>query len=233
MIAKKKSWEMFNTIAPTYDCLNRLLSFGLDRGWRKKIHEYLPKEGQIKLLDMATGTGDLLISLANDDKVKEAVGADLSKNMLNICANKINKTDIRKRKKIELKIEDIENLSFKSNSFNLVTIAFGIRNIENPRKALKEIYKVLSKSGKLIILELSIPLNPLIRFFYLFYFRYLLPFIGGVISKNFKAYRYLNKTVEDFPQGFSFCEMLIEAGFSGVRYEIMSCGIVTLYLAKK
>ncbi len=224
---------MFDAIAPTYDRLNHLLSFGIDHSWRKRVCERLPPKSGIRLLDMATGTGDLLISLSHSDKIKEAVGADLSKKMLKICENKINKTALREVKKIELRVEDLESLSFKPHSFDVVTVAFGIRNVDNPFRALKEIHKVLSPTGKLLILELSIPENLLTRFFYLFYFRYLLPLIGGLISKNFTAYRYLNRTVEDFPQGASFSEILIQAGFSGVCYETMSLGIVTLYSAKK
>ena len=224
---------MFDSIASTYDRLNHLLSLGIDHSWRKKVRACLPEKKGIRLLDMATGTGDLLIPLSYSNKIKEAVGADLSKKMLEICEKKINKTGLRKNKKIELRVEDLENLSFKPHSFDVVTIAFGIRNVDNPLKALKETYKVLSPTGELLILELSIPENVLVRCFYLFYFRYLLPLIGGIISKNFTAYRYLNRTVEDFPQGTNFCEILIQAGFSGARYETMSLGIVTLYLAKK
>ena len=224
---------MFDGIASTYDLLNRLLSLGIDKRWRRRILEHLPPKDQLRLLDMATGTGDLLIALSRDPRVKEAVGADLSKQMLARCEKKIEKTILREKKKIQLRVEDMENLSFRPNSFDVVTIAFGIRNVENPLRALKENHKALSKKGRLIILELSIPSHFVIKYLYLLYFRYLLPFVGGLISGNFKAYSYLNQTVEEFPQGMDFCELLKKAGFSSRKYETMTMGIVTLYVAEK
>lgn len=227
---------MFDEIASTYDVLNRLLSLGIDQRWRRKAVSHLPPAQdfpKIKLLDIATGTGDFLISLAKNDRVSSAVGADMSKKMLALCEQKIERSRLRNEKKIDVKVEDMTDLSFKENTFEAVTISFGIRNVENTLKALKETRRVLKKKGRLIILELSIPHHFLAKALYLLYFRYVLPFIGGLVSQNFKAYRYLNQTVENFPQGENFCSLLKEAGFDKIHYETITLGIVTLYTAEK
>ena len=224
---------MFNQISSTYDLLNRILSLGIDRQWRKKAVSYLPPFKKITLLDMATGTGDFLISFAKDPRVVSLVGADLSEKMLAKCDQKIKKVLFHKKKKVKLQIEDLEKLSFSAHSFEAVTIAFGIRNVDNPLKALKETYRVLKKKGRLIILELSIPKNFILKFLYLIYFRNIVPFIGGLVSGNFKAYRYLNQTTEEFPQRETFCLLLEKAGFSKSYYKSMTLGIVCLYIGEK
>ena len=228
---KRRSWQMFDQISATYDFLNHVLSFGLDRLWRQRVIKYMPSKDKIKLIDIATGTGDLVIMLAKDNRVQEACGIDLSEKMLTRCEKKIRKKKLDKR--IYLRRYDAQKTPFTKDQFDMASIAFGMRNIPDTLKALKETNRILKKNGVIIILELTIPENATIRSFYLLYFRFVLPVLGGLISGNISAYRYLNKTVEDFPQGNDFCKLLMEAGFGKSKYETYSMGIVTLYYAEK
>lgn len=220
---------MFNHIASTYDFLNHILSFGVDIYWRKILIKNLPQNSQ-KIIDIATGTGDLALAMANEKKVQKITAVDPSTEMLKgakIKAKKLNKENI-----IEFIEAPGEKLPFADNSFDVATISFGIRNFNNPHIGLMEIKRVLKENGTLLILEFSIPKNVFIKFFYLLYFRYLLPFIGGIISKNKKAYNYLNETVEEFPYGEAFLKVLKEANFEQASFRPLSFGLSTLYTAK-
>ena len=188
---------LFNQIAPSYDLLNRLLSFGQDQLWRKKVIYFLPKHSNLNILDLATGTADLaLMMVKNSKQVTHVTGVDMATKMLEIGEKKIKQAGLEAC--IELQAGDAHNLKFQDNSFDAVTVAFGLRNMPGKQQALSEMRRVLKPSGKLIILEFSMPKNPIIRAIYLLYFRHILPKIGGLISGDYNAYRYLNQSVETF-----------------------------------
>ncbi|MEW6411453.1 MAG: bifunctional demethylmenaquinone methyltransferase/2-methoxy-6-polyprenyl-1,4-benzoquinol methylase UbiE [Candidatus Zixiibacteriota bacterium] len=220
--------KMFDRIAPRYDLLNRLLSFGRDVSWRKKVAHYLPHKDQLALLDVATGTGDLLVSLySRSGRVATGVGMDLAVKMLSIAQKKIAAKNLGKI--LSVTIGDARTIPFGDGTFDAVTIAFGIRNVDPVEKALAEMYRVLSPGGKALILEFSLPENILMRKLYLLYFRYILPIIGAFISGDSYAYRYLNRTVETFPYGDDFCSLMKQAGFENVIGHRLTFGVATIY----
>lgn len=238
MIEKKKQpprieiWRMFDRIARRYDLLNHLLSLGQDIRWRKKVARFLVNKYDQYILDLATGTGDQLLYLFScSDRIDRALGTDLALKMLDRGREKVKKRKLDDR--IVLEEGDAENIQYPDNTFDAVTISFGIRNVMSVERSLSEMYRVLKPAGRVLILEFSIPQNILMRSIYLFYFRYLLPFIGSVISGDGSAYRYLNNTVEGFPYGDAFCQMLRESGFQNVSMYPQTFGIATIYYGDK
>lgn len=230
--SRKEAWRMFDSIAHRYDLLNRLLSFGLDIIWRKRVAKHLKDIPHQHILDLATGTADLLITVCEkNEQVESGVGVDLSEKMLEIGERKISEKKLHKQ--LTLQVGDATNIPFTKNSFDAVTIAFGIRNVDNLQKSLGEMRRVLKKEGRAIILEFSLPENRLIRSGYLFYFRNILPKIGGLISRDAYAYRYLNETVESFPYGKDFENLMIRAGFRNVKSVPLTFGIATIYRGDK
>jgi len=230
--AKKNSWKMFDRIAKTYDLVNRLLSFGLDINWRKKVNLLLPQKSNLTVLDLATGTGDQIIMLCNiNSNISKGVGMDLSEGMLNVGREKVQNSDFSDT--IHLQTGDAVNIPSKDAQYDAVTISFGIRNVPNVPKSMQEMHRILKTNGKALILEFSLPSNPIIRWGHLFYLRYILPLVGGLISGDFQAYRYLNTSIEAFPYGDDFCSMLHDAGFSSVTAHPVSFGIATIYEAIK
>lgn len=234
LASKKESWKLFNQIAPTYDLLNRLLSAGIDRRWRRKVANLLPSApAPLRVLDLATGTGEQLLTLLKMQpaRITSATGADLSEGMLALARTKSLPSPSCA---IPTWVHaSAESLPFPNESFETVTISFGIRNVENTLLGLREIYRVLTPGGRALILEFSLPTNFLFRQGYLFYFRHLLPRIGGWVSGKKDAYRYLNTTVEDFPYGQAFLNLLQEAGFEKTRSIPLTFGIASLYIAEK
>lgn len=228
---KKESYKIFNDIAGTYDFLNHTLSFGIDIYWRNKLLKHLPKKDSINALDLATGTGDVALTLINDSRIKKITGLDLSKGMIDIGIQKVQKKGLEK--KINLMLGDGVNIPAADSSFDLTTISFGIRNFSDPQKSLHDIYRVLKKDGRLMIMEFAIPSNPLVRAIYFFYFRHFLPRIGNLISKHKDAYTYLNQTVEDFPYGDQFLKLMGNAGFTNLKKESLTFGIAMLYIGDK
>lgn len=228
---KADSWKMFDRIAPRYDLLNRLLSFGQDIYWRNKTAAFLPDNDNIKLLDLATGTGDLLLTLMKDKRVVSGTGLDMAREMLAHAQLKINNSKIKKP--MTLLRGDAVNIPLNDNSFEAVTIAFGIRNVPDVSKTLKEMHRILKPKGRALILEFSLPKSALMKTLYLFYFRNILPLVGSLISGDSYAYKYLNKTVESFPYGQDFCELMEQAGFKMVRERQMTFGIATIYCGDK
>ena len=226
---KSTSWQMFNRIAKTYDSVNRLLSFGLDVGWRKKVGLLLPKKEQVALLDLATGTADqvLLLCKEHPKKISEAIGMDLSEGMLEKGREKVDQQKLQNI--IRLQTGDAVNIPTENGRFDAITISFGIRNVPDVPASLREMHRVLRPEGKTLILEFSMPKNPIVRFGHLFYLRYVLPLVGGLISGDYEAYRYLNTSIEAFPYGESFCSLMREAGFSTVRQHPVTFGIATIY----
>jgi demethylmenaquinone methyltransferase/2-methoxy-6-polyprenyl-1,4-benzoquinol methylase len=220
---------MFNRIAKTYDSVNRLLSFGLDVGWRKKVGLLLPKKEQVALLDLATGTADqvLLLCKEHPQQISEAIGMDLSEGMLEKGREKV--VQLKLQDIIRLETGDAVNIPSENSSFDAITISFGIRNVPDVPTSLREMHRVLRPEGKTLILEFSMPKNPIVRFGHLFYLRYVLPLVGGLISGDYEAYKYLNTSIEAFPYGESFCSLMREAGFSTVRQHPVTFGIATIY----
>lgn len=224
---KKDSWKMFNHISPSYDKINRILSFGLDLSWRKQLIYYLPRKKNIFLLDVATGTGDQTIPFLKIPTIQKITGIDLAEKMLEIARKKINDP------KVNFLHADASKIPFENESYHCITFSFGIRNVGNLEKTISELYRVLKTKGKLLILEFSLPKNKVIRAFHLFYLRNILPIIGGFFSKEKKAYQYLNQTIETFPYGKEFCKLLKSRGFSKVSFVPFTLGTVSLYIAEK
>lgn len=228
---KKESYKIFNEIAGTYDLLNHTLSLGIDIYWRNKLLKHLPKKDSINALDLATGTGDVPLTLIKDQRIKKITGLDLSKGMVDIGVEKVKKKGLDK--KINLMIGDAVNIPAADNSFDLTTISFGIRNFSDPQKSLHDIHRVLKKDGRVMIMEFAIPANPIVKAVYFFYFRQILPFIGNLVSKHKDAYTYLNKTVEQFPYGDDFLKLMQNAGFKNLRKQSLTFGIAMLYIGDK
>lgn len=227
--SKDQSPQMFDRISGTYDLLNRTLSAGIDVYWRNQLVQRLPQSGNLKVLDLATGTADLAITLAKQDLVGEVIGVDPSDGMLDVGKKKVSKLE---HQKIKLENGNAMELNFEDNSFDVVTISFGIRNFPDPEKGLKEIYRVLKPGGKLLILEFGVPKRPL-KTPYLFYFRKVLPQLGAIISKDKTAYTYLNKTVEDFPYAEKFTSLMNSHQYKKTSYKSLSLGICYLYSGEK
>lgn len=232
-VGSKKSQvsSMFNNIAPYYDLLNRVLSLGIDRNWRTKAIKLL-KEDQPKIvLDVATGTADLALETEKLLNVEKIVGIDISTEMLAIGRKKIEKKNLQHI--ITLEEGDSENLPFKDNTFDAITVAFGVRNFENLEKGLAEMLRVLKPNGKVIVLEFSKPRLFPFRQLFNFYFKYILPFIGKMTSKDPKAYQYLYESVQAFPDGSNFVAVLDKLGYQSTKTIPLSLGICSIYLGKK
>jgi demethylmenaquinone methyltransferase/2-methoxy-6-polyprenyl-1,4-benzoquinol methylase len=227
---KKQIENMFDEIAHKYDFLNRFMSLRVDVLWRKKVIRLLKPSQPKLILDVATGTADLAIALQelNPDKV---VGLDLSEQMLHFGREKVNEKNLQH--KIELVKGDSENLPFADNTFDAVTVAFGVRNFENLEKGLKEIQRVLKPGGQFIILEFSkVKMFPFKQFFG-FYFRYITPRIGKFISQSSRAYTYLTNSVAVFPEGEEMCVILQQQGFKKTQCHTLSLGIASIYHSEK
>jgi demethylmenaquinone methyltransferase/2-methoxy-6-polyprenyl-1,4-benzoquinol methylase len=228
---KTESYKIFDKIAGTYDFLNHLLSFGIDIYWRQKVIKNLPPRKNLQCLDLACGTGDLTIVLAKQDSVEKVTGLDMSKGMVDIGKIKIDKKGYSH--KAGMQIGDGVEIPTADEIFDVTTVSFGIRNFPDPQRSLENMYRVIKPGGRSMVLEFSIPKSALFRGIYFFYFRYLLPFVGNLISKHKDAYSYLNETVEDFPYGQDFADMMTKAGFKNVRFEELTFGIATLYIGEK
>ncbi len=225
---KKKAWKIFDRIYKKYDLLNHLLSLGFDFHWRKKLSSLTGGKKDRSLLDLATGTGDVLFSLIkHSGRFDKAVGVDMSFNMLSHAARK----SIKKGKsdEVDFILGDANSIPVKTGSFDIATMAFGIRNISEPVIALRDIYRTLANGGRVLILEFSLPGNKFLKWVHLVYLRYFLPVIGRLISGDIEAYRYLNKTIEVFPYGDKFIRLMEDAGFAECEKFPLTMGIVTIY----
>ena len=229
--SRNEVWKMFDRIAHRYDLLNRSLSFGQDVVWRKRMKRYLPDRENLRLLDLATGTADQLIYLSSDERIASGVGMDLAEKMLDIGREKIAQRGLDG--KLRLQTGDAVKVPANDESADVVTMSFGIRNVIAVSEALAEMHRVLKPGGRALILEFSLPGNTMMRRLYLFYFRHILPWIGSLVSGDAYAYRYLNKTVETFPYGEGFCELMRAAGFSEVRAHPVTFGIASIYQGDK
>ncbi len=229
---RKEVWRMFDKIAPRYDFLNRLLSMRQDVRWRKKMAKYLVSKPDQKLLDLATGTGDQILHLLQKtDRITTAIGIDMSTQMLAVGQQKVAASPFQHC--IDLKEGDATAIPLSDNQFDVVTITFGIRNVIDVNQSLNEMFRVLATGGRVLILEFSLPASSILKALYLFYFRKILPILGGWISGDSHAYRYLNETVETFPYGSAFCNLMTRAGFENVSAHPLTFGIATIYQVDK
>jgi len=222
--------SLFNNIAQHYDLLNHLLSFNIDKIWRRKaLKGHISVDTQL-VLDIACGTGDFAVQLIKSG-AGQVVGVDISEEMIKVGKSKVDKQGLTS--KVVLQMGDGASLEFIDNTFDLVTVAFGVRNFEKRAESLREMLRVLRPQGEVIILEFSTPHKFPIKQLYRFYFMHVLPCIGGIISGHREAYQYLPNTVYAFPQGDQFVEEMRVAGFENLSYQKMSFGIATIYYGKK
>lgn len=222
---------MFNNIAGKYDLLNHLLSFNIDKYWRKKaIRCIKPVNEPMKLLDVATGTGDFAFTALSLHPEK-ITGIDISESMLEVGKKKAEKRN--RNHEIEFLYGDAENIPFPDHSFHVAISGFGVRNFEDLEKGIGEIFRVLKAGGQIVILEFSRPVHAPFKQIYAFYFSRVLPWIGRVISKDKSAYGYLPDSVKNFPDGNTFIRILEKAGFTECRFTTLTFGIATIYLGYK
>lgn len=228
---KQQVSKMFDNIAPYYDLLNRVLSLGIDKMWRKRAIKLLQEDNPQYILDVATGTADVALQIANTLTPKKIIGVDISNEMLAIGREKIAKKNLQKV--ITLEAGDSESLPFEDNTFDAITVAYGVRNFENLEQGLSEMYRVLKPNGKMVVLEFSKPTIFPFKQLFNFYFANILPTVGKWTSKDPKAYRYLYESVQAFPDGKKFVTILDELGFQSTKFIPLSLGICSIYLGKK
>ena len=228
---KKQVEQMFDNISSNYDGLNRVISLGTDQKWRKKVIKMVADKNPESILDIATGTGDLAIKFAASTQAKKIIGLDLSEGMLSVAKKKVLGSELSE--KIEFVQGDSEALTFTDNSFDVVTVSFGIRNFEHLEKGLSEIYRVLKTKGLFVILETSVPTKSPYKQGYHFYSRRILPIIGKVFSKDKVAYAYLSESASLFPYGEELNNILRKIGFKEVENEPQTFGVATIYTATK
>ncbi len=229
-LAKENIHLIFNQIAKTYDKINTILSFGIDRFWRKALCRQIPEGIPLNILDLATGTGDQAFEILKKRPLVSITGADKAEKMLEIAKMKSQNTTWGN---IHFLQADASNLPFNEATFDFVTLSFGIRNFSNLESSIEEVFRVIKKGGALLILEFGSPCNRCVRFLYFFYLRKLLPKIGGFFSSHHQAYKYLNESIEDFPSGKDLCTKIQAKGFEKVSYIPLTFGIVNLYIGRK
>lgn len=227
---KRQVEQMFDTISGKYDNLNRVISFGIDVNWRKKVVSLVAAKKPDTILDIATGTGDLAISLAGTH-AKKIIGLDISQGMLSVGRKKIAEKSLEER--IELLQADSEDLPFEDNSFDAITVAFGVRNFEHLEQGLSEIHRVLKPGGIFAVLETSVPTKTPFKQGYSIYCNHILPLIGKIFSKDKVAYSYLSESAATFPHGQNFNNILSEIGFTNVNDLPQTFGVATIYTASK
>lgn len=227
---KKQVEKMFDTISGNYDGLNRVISLGIDKKWRKKVVQLVVEKKPESVLDIATGTGDLAISFAEFD-IPKIVGFDLSEGMLAVARKKVATQKIAD--KIEFLQGDSEEMPFESNSFDAITVAFGVRNFEELEKGLAEILRVLKPGGIFTVLETSVPTKFPFKQGYFFHTRYVLPLVGKIFSKDKVAYSYLSESASVFPYGEDFNNILRKIGFKEVKNKPQTFGVASIYIASK
>lgn len=227
---KQQVTEMFDKVSSNYDFLNRVLTFGIDISWRKHVVELVKSRNAKKVLDIATGTGDLAIMLAKAD-IEQVTGLDISPGMLNVGKQKVTEQGLDQQ--VDMVIGDSEKLPFEEETFDAITVAFGVRNFENLELGLKEIYRVLKPEGTLTVLETSQPTKFPVKQGFQFYSKYIIPTVGKIFSKDKNAYDYLPESAAAFPYGENFNEILIKTGFDTSEILPQTLGVATIYHAIK
>jgi demethylmenaquinone methyltransferase/2-methoxy-6-polyprenyl-1,4-benzoquinol methylase len=225
-------WGMFDRIAPRYDLLNRLLSLRRDVAWRRRMARYLPAGANVRLLDLATGTGDQILHLLDAGaSLGPTVGLDMAEGMLTIGREKLAARALQDR--VSLQRGDVTHIPAGDSCFDAVTISFGIRNVGDVRAALREMRRVLRPGGRALVLEFSLPTAAPLRGLYLFYLRRVLPVVGGWLSGDRQAYGYLNRTIESFPGGDAFSRCMREAGFTNTAAYPQTFEVATIYVGER
>lgn len=219
--------KMFDNIAGSYDLLNHLFTFGIDKGWRRKMIKMLANGQPRNILDVATGTGDVAIMAAKILRPDKVTGIDLSSGMLELGREKILKASLEHV--IEMAQGDSENLAYEDNSFDAVTVAFGVRNFENLEQGLSEMYRVTRPGGQVAILEFSTPKGFVFNTFYKIYSKFIMPAVGKITSGDKKAYSYLHESVQQFPHGEAFINILKKIGYKNASTKTLFFGICTIY----
>ncbi|MFY0629771.1 MAG: bifunctional demethylmenaquinone methyltransferase/2-methoxy-6-polyprenyl-1,4-benzoquinol methylase UbiE [Flavobacteriaceae bacterium] len=227
---KEQVATMFNNISKDYDGLNRVISFGIDVSWRKKVVKIVSKNNPKQILDIATGTGDLALMMAKLNPTK-ITGLDISEGMLEVGRKKIAKVNLSE--KIEMVVGDSENMPFEDNTFDAITVSFGVRNFANLDKGLTEIRRVLKPNGTFVILETSNPTKFPFKQGYKFYTSFILPIIGKIFSKDKVAYSYLSESANSFPFGEALDNILQKNGFINTEHKPVTFGVATIYSATK
>lgn len=228
---KEQVTRMFDTISGEYDGLNRMISLGLDQKWRSNVVDMIASTNPETILDIATGTGDLVIQMAQKTDAKKLIGLDISSGMLEIGKLKVTKEELDSR--IEMVLGDSENLQFEDNSIDAVTVSYGVRNFEDLEKGLSEIRRVLKPEGILVILETSVPERFPFKQGYFFYSKLIVPALGKLFSKDKIAYGYLSESASKFPYGERFNNILKKVGFNNVNHYLQFHGASTIYKAIK
>lgn len=222
---------MFDNIAPTYDRLNHILSLSIDKAWRRRVMRKVRRMKPERVLDLATGTGDLAINMAKRMPNAKIMGVDLSENMLAVAAEKVRRQGLDDH--IALYQGDAENLDLSDGVMDVVTVAFGVRNFGNIEQGLREIWRVLASGGHLVVLEFSTPRNFLVRKAYQFYSNHVMKPVGGLVSHDRKAYDYLPDSIVEFPAREEFISLMQQVGFEGCYRRSQTLGIAQIYVGRK
>ena len=223
--------EMFDSIAPAYDFMNRAMTFGIDKCWRAKAVKMIKAHTPTTILDVATGTGDLAIKLARSLKPRKITGIDLSEGMIAIGRKKV--AEAKLSDIIDFVAGDCLNLPFDNDQYDCITVAYGVRNFEHLDQGYCEMYRVLKPNGVLCVIELSTPTSPIIKPLYKFYTNCIIPFVGRMISKDVRAYSYLPESIAAVPQGNEMLQLMRDAGFKQCKFRSLTFGTCTIYIAIK
>ncbi len=223
--------EMFDSIAPAYDWMNRAMTFGIDKLWRRKAVRIVAGAQPDRIIDIATGTGDLAIALARSIRRADVTGIDLSKEMVAIGRRKVAESGLEDR--VSLMTADCLAMPFDNASADAVTVAYGVRNFEHLDKGYAEMLRVLRPGGMLCVVELSTPVNPLVRPLYKLYTKFIIPAVGRLVSKDNRAYTYLPESIAAVPQGDDMLRLIREAGFTDTTFRRLTFGVCTIYTARR
>lgn len=223
--------EMFDSIAPAYDWMNRAMTFGVDKSWRRKAVSMVAASKPGHIVDIATGTGDLAIALANKMPYASVTGIDLSQGMVDIGRTKVTAAGLDNR--IDLLTADCLDMPFEDSSTDVITVAYGVRNFEHLDRGYAEMFRVLKPGGLLCVVELSTPVNPIIKPFYKLYTKFIIPTVGRMVSKDSRAYSYLPESIAAVPQGDDMLRLMRDAGFIDTKFKRLTFGVCTIYTGHK
>ncbi|WP_289157258.1 bifunctional demethylmenaquinone methyltransferase/2-methoxy-6-polyprenyl-1,4-benzoquinol methylase UbiE [uncultured Muribaculum sp.] len=223
--------EMFDSIAPAYDFMNRMMTFGIDKLWRLRAVNMLRRKSPQHILDVATGTGDLAMLMFKKLRPGRITGIDLSPGMIAVAEKKVAEAGLDGA--IRFMNEDCLDLPFAPEVFDCITVAYGVRNFEHLDRGYAEMYRVMQRGGTLCVIELSTPRSPLVKPFYKFYTRHIIPWVGKAVSRDVRAYSYLPESIAAVPQGEEMLQLISEAGFKNCRCRRFTFGTCSVYLAEK